>query len=327
MGLFQVLAYGYILLLVGCIGILLLRQLRRIILPPYIEQLLAVWGPLLFWGMVSGGLVVLLGTLLRRQTIKHEYEYEGFQDEPQTSSSIYADLTKRVQLAIDRIQDDIDVLSDLGDQTCSLVNEVEEAYAGSKAGDVPESEYSLPTDVQAERRSKRIKRAHVQFKRQRLVYHNVRSTLPVLECFQNSNADETELQTAAAELQMLLENEQVIASIQSTDQIDIALQFTSDYLDKIPEEDTPSEGFQSSAQAPTQAPVKLNVGTLRGQDLISETIRLLNAEDKVHTLVEELRQKTKSARERVDAQYSRAVRLERGDIQLEDVKNGLSASP
>lgn len=324
MGLFQVLAYVYILLFVGSIAVYALRQSRRVQLPYPAEQFLTNWGSLLFWGMVSGGLIVLLGALLQRQPSLSEGFQSDSQQEP--TPSVYVDLTTRVRAAIDRIEEDVGTLSDIGDQTCSLVKEVEEAYAGAKAGDVPEAEYALPKETQAERRTARMARARQQFLRQRTVYHQLKSKTPVLECFQSGGGvaatDEAELQAAAAELQTLLENEQVVASIEASEQVGIALQFTNAYLNKsLPPDTTSTEGFQPSDAATLQ----VSTGALRGQALISHTIQLLNRENVFHTQVQRLRDLAGSTRERVDAQYSRVARLDRGDIQIADVRDGLRA--
>lgn len=324
MGLFQVLAYGYIVLFLAALSIFILNRLGRITIPPAVLEFRRTWGTLLFWGALSAGLIVLLGALLEKQPtcstgIGSRRMCEGFQD----TKGPYGDLLERVQAAIGRIQEDITTLSDIGDQTCALVNEVEEAYAGASAGNVPESEFSLPRDVQESRRQERLARAHQQFKRQRALFHQVRSQAPMLECFQNStddNTEEKELQAAVLELQTLLENEQVVASIQATEQIGIALQFTNKYLDKgLPAET--GEGFQASD--PGGAAVA--VGSLWGPALIRYTTQLLNREAVFHSQVLKLADVATSTRSRVDAQYNRAARLESGNIQIADVKAGLQA--
>lgn len=308
------------------------------------------WRPLLFWSIAVLLLILLFKMLLRRQgTSNNECKtrefFQGGSPSPtsslspsyspspsnvlasspsQTSEetptpSIYEDYTERVQAAIDRIQEDVGVLSEIGDQTCSIVKEVEEAYAGAKAGDVLESEFSLPKSTQAERRSARMEKARVQFARQRSVYHKMRSKTPVLECFQG-DIEEAELQAAASELQTLLENEQVVASIEAAEQVGIALQFTNSYLDKNLPPDTTSEGFQpSSASA-----VNVDAASLRGQALVAHTIQLLNREHVFHTQVTRLRELAQTTRSRIDVQYQKAARVERGDIRASDLKDGLS---
>jgi hypothetical protein len=184
--------------------------------------------PVLLWGVLAVGLFVVVRGIAETAASQPGYTtksaYEPFQSnlaqemktpvpqtqqpkqtKPQQTKQVQAIqssnevgstvpvLIGQIQAAIDRLQDNAEIVLDQTDSTCSIVKDVEQGYIGARAAPTDESEFSLPKEEQDKRKAARESRATTSFAENRRIYASIRNSIvPMLECFQSEVVADTE---------------------------------------------------------------------------------------------------------------------------------------
>jgi len=148
-------------------------------------------------------------------------------------------------------------------------------------------------------------RATASFHENRRIYASLRnSVVPLLECFQaqvsEDSAEDLELRAACAELQTLLENQEVLLQVQKSTQVQIALEFANKQLNR-------AEGFQT-------APTTRTLATLRGPTLIATAQQLLLRELNLYVAILRNEQELKATQDRVKKQMYKASMIQKGNF-------------
>jgi hypothetical protein len=289
-------------------------------------KLIEIAMPATMWGLATYGAYIGLKELviLSRPPAKAASAipyYEPYQDAPGVPTSTgtketapeeseIVRMTKAVRNAIASLEQDLEILTEQGESTCSIVRDVETGYVGAKSAPESEDEYSLPKDEMNARKEKRQLRAMNAFRNNRKLFSSLRSSHPMLECFADpppSNPEEDDLREAVQELQAMMENTDVVAGINKADQIHIALAFSEKILDR-----GDKDGFQD-ATGPAAGPSTLHVSTLTGPELLTAARDAIKRADAVHDQVRRNQLTLATLQERVNKQIRKGSMVARGD--------------
>jgi hypothetical protein len=203
-------------------------------------------------------------------------------------------LLEKVQAAIQRVQEDMETLVNQEDDTCAIIQEVEDGYVGVQSAPPDESEFSLPKGDQYARKTVRQTRAKSTFQK---LWALKAGAAGILECFQSGDSA---LQSAAMELQGLLESEEALATLQKADKMVAALQFARSMMDR----GGISDGFQN--------PSGKSLDTLTGKELEAAVQSLLAKEATLHRRVLEIQELLNPMRSTLNKQYKKGAMLESG---------------
>lgn len=328
MDLVPLLGYIYIFGLVIGLTLLFLRKIPSISPPEPILKLIDTFKPMIVSGLIAFGAFYAIIWLANKaacnlRSTQGTSRYEPFQMRTTTATASYkpppgsptAAYIPYVERAIKRLEKTLEIIPELTSDICGIVKEIENAYVSTKSGDVDESEFSLPRDQQEARRQARKERAAKIFATNRRLFAKKANTA-ALECFLDET--EAELQTAAQELQTLLDDPDVQTHIQAYPSSMNALEFSSNYLNKSIEL---TDGFQGS---PTPPSMSQPVSSLTGAALLRAVENLLQKEAQFSTQTTTLQQTYATVNDRVQSQYRKASRLQSGDVSSSDVKSSLS---
>ena len=148
------------------------------------------------------------------------------------------------------------------------------------------------------------------FRNNRKLFSSLRSSHPVLECFADpppSDPEEDDLRDAAQELQSMMENAEVEAGIAKADQVQVALAFSDNILDRGDKEE-----FQDASSA-VSAPSAVSLQSLSGPQLLTAVRSLLQRAEAVHSRVLANQRSLSALQERVNRQLRKGSMVARGD--------------
>ena len=320
--------------------------LSRMSIPPEIEPYIRFYigiVPVLLWGILAGGLFVVFRGIAESAASQPAYPtkaaFEPFQASlaqemmktpilpvkkeapkppvqkvqailrPTDVGTTVPVLLEQIQAAIERIQNNTELILDQTDTTCSIVNDVEQGYIAAKAAPADDDfEYSLPKDVQEKRKTFRQDRAKASFAENRRVYASLQnSVFPMLECFQTDievdvdSEDDIDLREACKELETLLANQDVLLQAQKASQVWMALSFSNKQLDRI------EEDFQSSSSV---------LATLRGPALILAAQQLLIRELTLTIGILRNTQAIKGTKDRINKELYKGSMVQNGNYNV-----------
>jgi hypothetical protein len=329
MDLVPLLGYIYIVALVIGLTLLFLSKIPKTAPPEPLMKLIDTFRPMIVSGLIAAGAFFAIIWLAKKAACNLRDQgkpiyYETFQTAAKTNTGSYkpppgsspSAYIPYVDNAIARLEQTLDSMSEATSDVCGIVKEIESAYVATKAGDVEESEFSLPRAEQDARRKQRKARAEKLFVTNRKLFAKKENTT-VLECFQEDVGDdeaEAELQTVAQELQTLLEDPDVQAQMLTFRPAMNALNFSAKYLDKA---DSIEEGFQGS---PTVAPVSPPVSYLTGKALLGAVEDLLQQEAQFYAQTLMLKNMSSDVDARIKEKYRKMDRVQRGNITSADVQ-------
>jgi uncharacterized membrane protein len=164
--------------------------------------------------------------------------YEQFANSGGTLDSEISKRIEKIQTLRETLEDDLDALDSVEDDTCDILRSVEENVVSGAAQPSDSSELDLPLEVQKRRAEQRKRRAVLNFKQRR---SDAAALLgkPVLECFATSA--ET-LESETRNLEAVLDRAALRVS-----SIEAALAFNEKYLQRGAEAAT--EGIEAFANA------------------------------------------------------------------------------
>ena len=229
---------------------------------------------------------------------------------PPPPKSETARMTGIIRRAIKVLEEDMELLTEQGESTCSIVRDVESGYVGARSAPESDDEYSLPAEEANARKDRRQQRAMNAFRNNRKLFSSLRSSHPVLECFADpppSDPEEDDLRDAAQELQSMMENAEVEAGIAKADQVQVALAFSEKILDRGDKEE-----FQNAAST-TSAPSAVSLQSLSGPQLLTAVRSLLQRAEAVHSRVLANQRSLSALQERVNRQLRKGSMVARGD--------------
>lgn len=236
-----------------------------------------VWIGVLF-GVVAAVLMTILMLLQARgcdAPLSNAYE-------PFTSgAALIKDRISRIQNAKGIIQDDIDRLGEIEDETCAIMSQIQEVFIkNSSAALLNEEEYDLPADTQAKFADQRKRRAKIRWEENKKLYSGLRKNVRLLECFTSSDTTDAQetLATEVAELETIIQSPIVRGILRRVESTRASLGFNEEQLNKglgpaIVETSIVNEGF---------------VSQLRGVPLLIKADELLGKALAFHTAINEL---------------------------------------
>jgi hypothetical protein len=214
-------------------GIYLLRKLPQ---PPPPPQIVVDWfeffKPSLLWLLAVVLLWIGLSAMVKASckpgpaNTGGQAVFESFANPTPADISRYI---TEVENAIQRTETSMDRLAKATDDTCNIIQDVEEIYVGNEAAPEDDSELELSEDRQKKREELRRKRGQARFTTERANHAARVSKEPVLECFEDAGSDteleEDELRTSAEELASLLDTAEVRLHAKKIAQINTSLKF------------------------------------------------------------------------------------------------------
>ena len=211
--------------------------------------------------------------------------YEHFESAADATVSAMKKRTEQLRALKERIQSDMDNLNESSDDVCNILKEIEDSYVSNAMAPTDEAEYSLPADIQSQRKAERKRRALLRFKEEQKLYGTIYKK-PILECFYADGADvaaaEEELKIEVASMQALLDTAEIKMSATRLEKTRGLMGYTAQQLKKVVDAMTskPKEGW---ADVPADE-------NLHGAKLIAEADRLLGIASTFHKEILQLRQ-------------------------------------
>ena len=281
--------------------------------------------PLILWGFIA--FTIMYGILLILRAITctkpgggtNKHFFESFAEMPNTTE----ELTQRVIAATDRVTQNLEDLVSLGDPTCSIVRNVEDAYINDQAA-LSEAELQTSPADQSRLRTERQTRARTQFLKRRKLCAGLNSTAPILECFVGTSSEDS-LQNAVNQLQQVLDNTESQAAIQSAEQMRVALLFAQRMMSKAMEgfvDLAPTAVAASDAMLPVR-PTSPTVA-LTGNALKQYAYGLLKREDELNITVAGLKQDISNIQASLNGAQNTAARALSGKPTAADIAGGIN---
>jgi len=280
--------------------------------PPIVGKVIAYLLAFLFITLVCAGIVLLIRsmTCAKDQPVNL---YEHFAD----SDSYLKNLKKRipkVKKASETIQNDLDILSESADDTCNIMNNVEETYISSKAIPSDDSEFDLPKEAQQKKMDRRQARAKKNFQLEKDAF--VKTNGALLECFtDDSSADdiadaEEELNDAIGELTQVLDGAEMQMAIEKAQKTWFSLLFNAPYLKKAIDATTPktSENFENQ----------------KGLELFIKADELVGKANTLHAAIVEFVKKVKEQKTVAGALTKKSADLQNGKVDQSDIDTATS---
>jgi len=281
--------------------------------PPIVGKVIAYLLAFLFITLVCAGIVLFIRsmTCAKDQPVNL---YEHFDD----SDSYLKNLKKRipkVKKASETIQNDLDILGESADDTCNIMNNVEETYISSKAIPSDDSEFELSKEVQQKKMDRRQARAKKNFQLEKDAFVKTNNA-QLLECFtDDSSADdiadaEEELNDAIGELTRLLDGAEMQMAIEKAKKTWFSLLFNAPYLKKAIDATTPktSENFENQ----------------KGGELLSKADELVGKANTLHVAIVEFVKKVKEQKTVAGALNKKSADLQNGKVDQSDIDTATS---
>jgi len=281
--------------------------------PPIVGKVIAYLLAFLFITLVCAGIVLLIRsmTCAKDQPVNL---YEHFAD----SDSYLKNLKKRipkVKKASETIQNDLDILSESADDTCNIMNNVEETYISSKAIPSDDSEFDLPKEAQQKKMDRRQARAKKNFQLEKDAFVKTNGA-KLLECFtDDSSADdiadaEEELNDAIGELTQVLDGAEMQMAIEKAQKTWFSLLFNAPYLKKAIDATTPktSENFENQ----------------KGLELFIKADELVGKANTLHAAIVEFVKKVKEQKTVAGALNKKSADLQNGKVDQSDIDTATS---
>jgi hypothetical protein len=228
--------------------------------------------------------------------------YEHFET---NDDGLFVEYTKRIpriQSIKEQLESDMEALSDMSDDTCNIMSQIQDTYVGNASAPVEEEEYSLPQAEQKSLQEKRKRRAILRFETEKKQYMALNNRKTILECFSADQDDlaeaEQTLSDAVSDLITIIDSAEVRLAAEKGEQIDSLLGFNAKYLKKALDAAT-VEGF---------------IQQLKGTALIAKADELIGQAITVHNKIIELRAKVNQQKRAAKTLYVQAANLDKGEF-------------
>lgn len=247
--------------------------------------------------------------------------YEHFESSADATVSAMKKRTEQLRALKERIQSDMDNLNESSDDICNILKEVEDSYVSNSMAPTDETEYSLPADIQSQRKAERKRRALLRFKEEQKLYGTIYKK-PILECFYADGADvaaaEAELIVEVDNMRALLDTAEIKMSATRLEKTRGLMGFTGQQLKKVVDTMTskPTEGWADVPAA----------DDLRGAKLIAEADRLLGIATTFHKEINQLRQEVLVQKDTAGQIKQKQKALSNGQMTESDKAAGIAAA-
>lgn len=141
----------------------------------------------IFWGLVLTFIFLLFFYLRDQNSCKNPSSppfFEGFENDEDIQTDLIGSRINLCKQTIDRLQLSMDNFFSLSDETCNLLNEVEDMYLGSYKAPVDKDELNLPESIQASRRERRVENGRNTFEQGYQTFNSLSKykKLPIYSC-------------------------------------------------------------------------------------------------------------------------------------------------
>lgn len=141
----------------------------------------------IFWALLLTFIFLLFFYLRDQNSCKNPSSppfFEGFQTDEDIQTDPIGSRINLCKQTIDRLQLSMDNFFSLSDDTCNLLNEVEDIYLGSYKAPVDKDELKLPESIQTSRRERRVENGRNTFEQGYQTFNSLSEykKLPTYSC-------------------------------------------------------------------------------------------------------------------------------------------------
>ncbi len=228
--------------------------------------------------------------------------YEHFESGADGLLVEYKKRIPKVKSIKEQLERDMETISDMADDTCNIMAQIQDTYVGNSAAPSDEDEYNLPKAQQEKLQENRRRRGILRFEEEKKQYMALNQRKTILECF-SADADdlaeaEQTLSDEVSDLLAIIDSAEVRLAAEKGEKIDSLLGFNAKYLKKALDTAT-VEGFFLE---------------LKGTALIAKADELIGKAITVHDKIMMLKAKVAQQKRAAKSLNVQAANLEQGNV-------------
>ena len=249
--------------------------------------------------------IILIVWFVRRMTGPSRLGnvYEHFQ--ASSADGLLVEYKKRipkVKSIKEQLEKDMELLSDMADDTCNIMAQIQDTYVGNSVAPSDEDEYNLPKAQQEKLQETRKRRGILRFEEEKKQYMALNQRKTILECFSADGDDlaeaEQTLSDEVSDLLAVIDSAEVRIAAEKGEKIDSLLGFNAKYLKKALDTAT-VEGFFME---------------LKGTALIAKADELIGKAITVHDKIMMLKGKVVQQKRAAKSLNAQAANLDDGNF-------------